>query len=99
VLIGSYAPITAPALVVVGSMMMTNVTKIEWKNYAEAMPAFLVLIGIPLTFSIADGLALGFIAYPLVKLFAGQGRDVKWLMYVMALVLVAYFVFVRVQAG
>lgn len=94
-MIGSYSPITAPALVVVGSMMMRNVTKIDWNNYAEAMPAFLVLIGIPMTFSIADGLAMGFIAYPLVKLFAGQGRDVKWLMYVMSVVLVGYFTFVR----
>lgn len=95
-LVGSYAPITAAALVVVGSMMMRNVTKIDWNNYAESMPSFLILIGIPLTFSIADGLALGFIAYPIVKLFAGQGRDVKWLMYVMAVVLLAYFVFVRI---
>jgi AGZA family xanthine/uracil permease-like MFS transporter len=94
--IGSYPPITAPALVIVGSMMMRNVTNVEWDNYAEAMPAFLIMIGIPLSFSIADGLALGFIAYPIVKLFAGQGRDVKWLMYVMAAVLVAYFLFVRV---
>ena len=93
-MIGSYPPITAPALVVVGSMMMRNVTKIDWDNYAESMPAFLIIVGIPLTFSIADGLALGFIAYPIVKLLAGQGRDVKWLMYVMAVVLVAYFVLV-----
>jgi AGZA family xanthine/uracil permease-like MFS transporter len=56
-----------------------------------------VIAGIPLTFSIADGLALGFIVYPLVKLLAGQGRDVKWLMYVMAVVLVVYFVTVRVH--
>jgi adenine/guanine/hypoxanthine permease len=97
-MIGSYAPITAPALVVVGALMMRNVTKIEWDNYAESLPTFLVIAGIPLTFSIADGLALGFIAYPLVKLLAGQRRDVKWLMYVMAAVLAAYFVAVRAQA-
>jgi adenine/guanine/hypoxanthine permease len=96
-MIGSYPPITAPALVVVGTMMMRNVTKIDWDNYAESLPAFLVVAGIPLCFSIADGLALGFIAYPLVKLLSGQGRDVKWLMYVMAVVLVAYFAVVRVQ--
>lgn len=95
-MVGSYPPITAPALVVVGSMMMANVRKIDWSNYAESMPTFLVIIGIPMTYSIADGLALGFIAYPLIKLLAGQGRDVKWLMYVMAGVLVAYFLFVRV---
>ncbi len=96
-MIGSYRPITAPALIVVGSMMMRNVTKIDWDNYAESLPTFLIIAGIPLTFSIADGLALGFIVYPLVKLLAGQGREVKWLMYVMAVVLVAYFVVVRVQ--
>jgi AGZA family xanthine/uracil permease-like MFS transporter len=95
-MIGSYRSITAPALIVVGSMMMQNVLKIEWNNYAESLPAFLVIAGIPLTFSIADGLALGFIAYPPVKLLAGQGRDVKWLMYAMAVVLVAYFILVRV---
>jgi AGZA family xanthine/uracil permease-like MFS transporter len=99
VMIGNYPPITAPALVVVGSMMIQNVTKIHWANYAEAMPAFLIIIGIPLTFSIADGLALGFIAYPLVKLAAGQGRDVKPLMYLIAALLLAYFVFVRVLVG
>ncbi|MGW8256688.1 MAG: NCS2 family permease [Thermoguttaceae bacterium] len=92
--IGSYPPITAPALVVVGAMMMANITKIEWNNYAESIPAFLIVIGIPLTFSISDGLALGCIAYPLIKLLAGQGRDVKWLMYIMAAVLIAYFVLV-----
>ncbi len=94
-LVGSYPAITAPALVVVGSLMMRNVTKIAWDNPAEVLPAFLIVIGIPLSYSIADGLALGFIAYPIVKLFAGQGRDVKWLMYVMAAVLLAYFVLVR----
>jgi len=94
-MVGSYPPITAPALVVVGSLMMRNVTKITWDNPAEVLPSFLIIIGIPMTYSIADGLALGFIAYPVVKLFAGQGRDVRWLMMVMALVLVAYFVLVR----
>jgi AGZA family xanthine/uracil permease-like MFS transporter len=96
-MIGSYPPITAPALIVVGSMMMRNILKIDWDNYAECMPTFLVILGIPLTYSIADGLALGFIAYPIIKLLAGQGRDVKWLMYVMAVILVVYFIFVRIH--
>jgi AGZA family xanthine/uracil permease-like MFS transporter len=94
-MVGSYPPITAPALVVVGAMMMSTVAKIAWNNFAEALPAFLVMVGIPLTFSIADGLALGFIAYPVVKLVAGQGREVKWLMYLMAVVLLGYFLLVR----
>ncbi len=94
-MLGSYRPITAPALVVVGTMMMQNVAKIDWGNYAESLPALLIMAGIPLSFSIADGLALGFIAYPLVKFLAGQGREVKWLMYGMAVVLVAYFILVH----
>ncbi|MBN2294061.1 MAG: NCS2 family permease [Pirellulales bacterium] len=98
-MIGSYAPITAPALVVVGSLMMRNVTKIDWSDYTESMPSFLIIIGIPLTFSISDGLALGFIAYPIIKIFAGRGGEVKWLMYVIALILVCYFLFVRMQVS
>ncbi len=98
-LIGSYPPITAPTLVVIGSMMMRGVTRLDWSNGAEAIPAFLIVIGIPLTYSIADGLALGFIAYPIIKLLAGQGREVKWLMYVIAVVLAAYFILVRSAAA
>ena len=94
-MVGSYPSITAPALVVVGSMMMRNVTKIEWSNHAEAMPAFITFVGIPLTHSIGDGLALGFMSYPIIKLLAGQGREVKWLMYVLAVLLAAYFVLIR----
>ena len=98
-MVGNYPPITAPALVIVGSMMMWNVTKVVWTDFTEAFPAFLIVIGVPMTYSIGDGLALGFVAYPLVKLLAGRGREVKWLMYVLALVLAAYFVLLRPQAG
>ena len=98
-MVGSYALITAPALVVVGSMMMRSITKIEWSNFAEAMPAFLIILGMPLSYSVGDGLALGFISYPIVKLISGQARDVKWPMYVIAAILVAYFVTIRSQTG
>ncbi len=96
-MVGSYPPITAPALVIVGAMMIQNVTKIAWDDYSESIPAFLVLIGIPLSFSIADGLALGFISYPIIKLLSGKGREIGWLTYVLAVVLIAYFVFLRRQ--
>ncbi len=99
VMVGSYAPITAPALVIVGALMMQSVTKIDWSNHAESIPAFLILLGIPLSYSIADGLALGFIAYPVVKLLAGQARDVKWLMYLIAALLAIYFVMLRAPIG
>jgi AGZA family xanthine/uracil permease-like MFS transporter len=98
-MVGSYPPITAPALVIVGAMMIQNVAKIDWKDYSESVPAFLTMIGIPLSFSIADGLALGFITYPIIKFFSGKGRDVGWLTYALAIVLVAYFIFVRSNMG
>jgi AGZA family xanthine/uracil permease-like MFS transporter len=53
------------------------------------------MIGIPLSFSIADGLALGFISYPIIKLLSGKAREAGWLTYVLAVVLIFYFVFVR----
>jgi len=94
-MVGSYPPITAPALVIVGAMMIQNVAKVDWKDYSESVPAFLTMLGIPLSYSIADGLALGFISYPIIKLFSGKGRELGWLTYVLAVVLVVYFVFVR----
>lgn len=97
--LGSYAPITAPALVLVGSMMMASAARIAWDDLSEALPAFLTVAGIPLTSSIADGLALGFVAYPAVKLLAGRGREVGWVSYGMAGLLLAYFVSVRHQLG
>ncbi|MGC3959308.1 MAG: NCS2 family permease [Verrucomicrobiota bacterium] len=98
-MVGSYPPITAPALVIVGAMMLENVAKIAWRDQTESIPAFLTLIGIPLTYSIADGLALGFISYPIIKFFSGRGREAGWLTYMLAAVLIAYFVFVRGKLG
>ncbi|MDZ7615411.1 MAG: NCS2 family permease [Patescibacteria group bacterium] len=98
-MVGGYPAITAPALVLVGAMMMRNVTKIDWSDYTEALPSFLVVIGIPFTYSIGDGLALGFLAYPVVKVAGGRRREVKWLMIVLAFVLAAYFFFLRPAAG
>jgi len=98
-MIGAYPPITAPALTIVGAMMMQNVAKIEWKDYTESIPAFLIVVGIPLSYSIADGLALGFISYAIVKAFSGRAREISWLTYLLAAVLVLYFVFVRSRMG
>ena len=97
-MVGSYAPITAPALVVVGAMMIRHVRAVDWDDPTEVIPAFLVLIGIPLTYSIGDGLAIGFIAHPLIKCAAGRRRDVTPLGATMAVVLLLYFVFIRAAA-
>jgi AGZA family xanthine/uracil permease-like MFS transporter len=94
---GGYAPVTAPALVIVGGMMLRNVQHLDWDDYTEVLPAFLVLIGIPLSHSIADGLALGFVAYPLVKVLGGRARDVRWVSWLVAVLLLGYFVLVRAQ--
>lgn len=94
-MIGSYTTITAPALIVVGSMMIRNVLKIEWNDFSESIPCFLIISGIPLTYSIADGLTMGFVSYPFIKLLSGKGKDVNWFMYILAILLILYFVFVR----
>jgi len=94
-MVGSYGPITAPGLVIVGAMMIQNVRKIDWKDRSESIPAFLIIIGIPFSYSIGDGLAFGFISYPFIKLMSGKGREVNIVMYGLAIVLLAYFVAVR----
>lgn len=98
-MVGGYAPLTAPALVLVGAMMLRNVGKIDWDDYTESVPAFLTLIGIPLAYSIADGLALGFISYSVIKLLTGKGRTVHWVLHLLAVLLVIYFVAVRARMG
>lgn len=94
-MIGSYTTITAPALIVVGSMMIKNVLKIKWDDFSESIPCFLMITGIPLTYSIADGLTMGFVSYPFIKLLSGKGNNISWFMYLLAILLILYFVFVR----
>jgi AGZA family xanthine/uracil permease-like MFS transporter len=88
-------PVTAPALIIVGSMMLQSVTKIDWKDYTESIPAFLVIIMMPLTFSIATGIAVGFIGYAAIKLFTGRGKEVSWLVYLLALLFILRFVYLK----
>ena len=85
---------TAPALIVVGTMMMSNITKIDWDDFTEVLPAFVALIIMPLTYSISNGIALGFIVYPLIKLFTGKKDEVHWLVYLLALIFIIYFIWV-----
>lgn len=94
-MIGSYAPITAPALVIVGGMMLGSVTHLDLDDFSEFLPAFVVILGIPLSYSIADGIALGFITYPLTKLISGRSRESHWLMYALAILMIVYFIFLR----
>lgn len=77
-------PAIAPPLIIVGSMMMTSVKSIDWEDYTESVPAFLTLIVMPLTFSITEGIAFGFISYAALKLLTGRGREVNAFVYVFA---------------
>lgn len=75
---------TAPALIIVGMLMIKAVREIQWDDPTEAIPAFVTIIAMPLTFSIANGLALGFILYPLLKLVTGRWKEVSPLVYLLA---------------
>jgi adenine/guanine/hypoxanthine permease len=87
------AAATAPALIVVGSLMMTTINEIRWTDPVVALPAFLTMMAIPLTFSIANGLAFGFTAYTLLKILRGQYRDVNWLVYALTALFIARFIY------
>lgn len=77
-------PITSPALIVVGSLMVKALREIQWQDVTESIPAYLTMVLIPLTFSITDGMAVGFISYALLKLVTGRGKEVHWLIYLFA---------------
>lgn len=81
--VGEFPAATAPALIVVGALMMQVVGRIAWDDLSDAFPAFITVIAMPLTYSIATGIALGFITYPVVKLLAGKGREVHWIAWVL----------------
>lgn len=63
---------------------------------SEALPAFLIIVGIPFTSSIADGMMLGFIVYPFIKLFCGKGREIGFLSYFLSILMILYLIFVRI---
>ena len=84
---------TCGALVVVGYLMMTEIGEIDWSDIASAFPAFVTIIGIPFTYSIANGIGFGFISYCIIKVVQGKPKDVKPLMWVAALAFLAAFIF------
>ncbi|GFZ26704.1 NCS2 family permease [Lactobacillus corticis] len=82
--------VTAPALIIVGVYMAGNLAKIDWNKFEVALPSFLIVLGMPLTYSISDGLALGMIAYPITMLASKRGKDVSLAMYVLAIIFLIY---------
>lgn len=82
---------TAPALILVGLFMMTPILQIDFGDYTESLPAFLCIIMMPLTYSIAEGIVFGVVAYALLKLLTGRGKEVHWVTYIVAAIFVASF--------
>ena len=93
--ISGYPQVLAPALVIVGLMMMRSIKLIDWEDYSEAVPSFIIFTGIAFCYSIADGMARGLIAYPLIKLFTGRWREASMFSYFMAVLLLGYLLFIR----
>ncbi|WP_275661799.1 NCS2 family permease [Lentibacillus sediminis] len=89
--------ITSPVLIIVGCFMIEGLAKVNWKAFDEAFPAFAVVLTMPFTSSIATGIAIGFISYPLLKVANGKGKDVHWIMYVFAVLFLLQMVFFPVH--
>ncbi|WP_437177641.1 NCS2 family permease [Corynebacterium stercoris] len=82
----------APVLVVVGALMMMQVGSIEWTQFHIALPAFLTIVVMPFTYSIANGIGVGFIAFTVMALFAGKAKEIHWIMWLISALFVVYFV-------
>lgn len=87
------ANVTAPALIIVGVLMVSSIGRIDWTRFEIAVPAFFVIIMMPLTYSIATGIALGFIFYPITMIVAGRVKEIHPIMYGLFVVFLAYFIF------
>lgn len=83
---------TAPALIIVGVLMMGSIKKINFEDFTEAMPAFLTIIAMPFTFSIANGIAAGLIAYPIVKIASGKAKEIHPMVYFLAILFILRFI-------
>ena len=85
----------APALIMVGVFMASSLNEIDFSDISEAFPAFITAIAMPMTYSISYGLALGFVAYTAIKFLTGKGKEIHWLMYILTILFILYFAFIR----
>jgi AGZA family xanthine/uracil permease-like MFS transporter len=86
---------TAPALILVGGLMVTGLGQIEWTEPAIAIPAFLTVTTIPLTWSIADGLSFGLTSYAALEILTGRAKRSSWMLYVLAILFLMRFFFLH----
>ncbi len=89
------AAVTAPALIIVGVLMVSSIGEIDWKKFEIAVPAFFTIITMPLSYSIATGIATGFIFYPITMILKGRGKEVHPIAYILFVVFICYFIFLR----
>ncbi|GAE26637.1 xanthine/uracil/thiamine/ascorbate permease family protein [Halalkalibacter wakoensis JCM 9140] len=85
--------VTAAALIIVGVLMASSLGLIDWRKFEIAVPAFVTVVAMPLTYSIATGIAMGFILYPITMVAKGKAKEMHPLMYVLFFVFLAYFIF------
>ncbi len=85
---------TAPALVMVGFLMMTSIIKIDFEDYTETIPAFIAIIAMPFMYSISEGIAMGIISYTIIKLISGRYKDISPLMYVLTVLFILKYVMI-----
>ncbi len=90
---------TTPALVITGVLMLSSVTGIRWGDLGEAIPAFLTIFLIPLSYSIAAGLSIGMITYPIIKSMQGKAHEVPMVTWILAGVFVARIIFMTIRFG
>lgn len=87
--------VTAPALIIVGVLMVSSLGKIAWTQFEVAVPAFLTMIVMPLSYSIATGIAVGFIFYPITMLISGKRKEIHPIMYLFFIIFILYFIFLN----
>ncbi len=87
--------VTAPALIIVGVLMVSSLKLVEWEKLEIAVPAFLTVILMPLGYSIATGIAAGFVLYPITMVLAGRKKEVHWIMYLLMIIFILYFAFLK----
>ncbi|HLS07118.1 MAG TPA: NCS2 family permease, partial [Bacillota bacterium] len=87
--------VTAPALIIVGVLMSTTLKNIDWDQFEIAVPAFLTIATMPLTYSIATGIAIGFVFYPITMILKGRGKEIHPIMYGMFVIFLLYFIFLN----
>lgn len=89
----------APVLVVVGALMMTQIKDIDFSKFSVALPAFLTIVSMPFTYSIADGIGIGFVSWVLMATATGKAKSVHWLLWLISALFVVYFAIDPIRAA